>query len=57
MGLGGSGSGRAHSEKPEEAYQAAEKLMPNAKRLDLFSRKTREGWTAFGDEAGTFDDA
>jgi N6-adenosine-specific RNA methylase IME4 len=57
MGLGGPGSGRAHSEKPDEAYMAAESLMPNAKRLDLFSRKTRDGWTAFGDEAGKFDDA
>lgn len=57
MGVGGPGSGRAHSEKPEEAYAAAEKLMPNARRLDLFSRKTRPGWTAFGDEAGKFDAA
>ena len=57
MGVGGPGSGRAHSEKPEEGYRAAEALMPNARRLDLFSRKTRPGWTAFGDEAGKFDAA
>ena len=57
MGLGGPGSGHAHSEKPEEGYRAAEALMPNARRLDLFSRKTRPGWTAFGDEAGKFDAA
>ena len=31
--------------------------MANARRLDLFSRKTRPGWTAFGDEAGKFDAA
>jgi N6-adenosine-specific RNA methylase IME4 len=31
--------------------------MPDARRLDLFSRKTRPGWTAFGDEAGKFDAA
>lgn len=44
---------REHSQKPEEAYAAAEKLMPDARRLDLFSRTDRPGWTAWGDQAGT----
>lgn len=48
---------REHSRKPEEAYAAAERLMPNANRLDLFSRTTRKGWTAWGDEAGKFGEA
>lgn len=48
---------REHSRKPEEAYAAAERLMPNANRLDLFSRTTRNGWTAWGDEAGKFGEA
>lgn len=46
---------REHSRKPEEAYAAAEALMPGAQRLDLFSRATRPGWTSWGDEAGKFD--
>ncbi|MBO6755708.1 MAG: DNA methyltransferase [Roseibium sp.] len=47
---------REHSRKPDEAYQEAERLMPAAeRRLDLFSRETRPGWEAFGDEAGKFD--
>ncbi|WP_245506236.1 MT-A70 family methyltransferase [Rhizobium ruizarguesonis] len=48
---------RDHSRKPEEAYAAAERLMPNARRLDLFSRTDRKGWTAWGDEAGKFGEA
>jgi len=48
---------REHSRKPDEAYQAAEALMPGARRLDLFSRESRPGWDAWGAEAGKFDPA
>jgi N6-adenosine-specific RNA methylase IME4 len=48
---------REHSRKPEEAYSAAERLMPRANRLDLFSRTDRAGWTTWGDEAGLFGEA
>lgn len=47
---------REHSRKPEEAFAAAEKLMPNARRLELFSRTNRPGWDHFGDEAGKFNE-
>ncbi|MCJ2129203.1 MT-A70 family methyltransferase [Methylobacterium sp. E-045] len=47
---------REHSRKPDEAYDAAEALMPSAiRRADLFSRESRPGWTAWGNEAGHFD--
>lgn len=46
---------REHSRKPEEAYAAAEALMPDAKRIDLYSRQTRSGWDSWGDEAYKFD--
>ncbi len=47
---------REHSRKPDEAYEEAERLMPNAfRRADLFSREDRPGWTSFGDEAGKFN--
>lgn len=49
------GTIREHSRKPEEAYDAAERLMPNVHRLDLFSRETRPGWVGWGREAGKFD--
>ena len=51
------GLAREHSRKPDEAYVAAERLMPEAQRLDLFSRQARPGWVAWGDEAGKFGDA
>lgn len=51
------GLAREHSRKPEEAYRAAEQLMPRARRLELFSRTDRPGWDHFGDEAGKFNGA
>lgn len=46
---------REHSAKPEAAYRAAEDLMPEARRLELFSRRSRKGWAAWGAEAGKLD--
>jgi N6-adenosine-specific RNA methylase IME4 len=46
---------RQHSRKPEEAYAAAEALMPDVQRLELFSRASRAGWSVWGNEAGKFD--
>lgn len=54
---GFTGLARRHSEKPDEAYRAAEQLMPKARRLELFSRTNRPGWDHFGDEAGKFGEA
>jgi len=30
--------------------------MPDAKRLELFSRQTREGWDTWGHQAEKFDE-
>lgn len=35
----------------------AEALIPDARRLELFSRQSRRGWQAFGNEATKFDEA
>jgi N6-adenosine-specific RNA methylase IME4 len=45
---------REHSRKPEQAYHACEALMPEVRKLDLFSRTDRDGWTAWGKETGKF---
>lgn len=46
---------RRHSEKPDEIFDIAERMHPRAiRRLDLFSRTDRPGWTSWGDEAGKF---
>jgi N6-adenosine-specific RNA methylase IME4 len=50
------GPRREHSRKPEEAFQAAVQLMPKARRIELFSRQSREGWVTWGDEANKFDE-
>lgn len=51
------GLAREHSRKPDEVYAEAERLMPEAQRLDLFSRQVRKGWTAWGDETAKFEGA
>ncbi|MEP1093174.1 MAG: MT-A70 family methyltransferase [Rhizobiaceae bacterium] len=51
------GPRREHSRKPEEAYVAAENLIPDAKRIELFSRTPRAGWDTWGDEAEKFQAA
>ena len=41
---------REHSRKPDEQYVKIEKLYPNANYLELFARRNRKGWSAFGNE-------
>jgi N6-adenosine-specific RNA methylase IME4 len=38
-----------HSEKPVVFYEIIERMYPDAKKLELFCRKPREGWAAWGD--------
>ena len=47
---------REHSRKPDEAFTAAEALMPEARRLELFSRQARPGWTVWGNETEKFEE-
>ena len=37
-----------HSAKPDEFYDMVKKL--GSKRVDIFARKTRDGWDVYGDE-------
>jgi len=41
-----------HSEKPDSVYELIEGLFPDATKCELFARSQREGWTAWGNEAG-----
>lgn len=41
----------AHSVKPETFYELIERMYPAAKRIELFSRRARSGWSAWGNEA------
>lgn len=51
------GRAREHSRKPDEAITAIENLVPNARRIELFSREARPGWDAWGNETGKFGGA
>jgi len=51
------GLAREHSRKPDEAFTAAEKLVPNVRRLELFSRQERLGWDVWGNETAKFQGA
>jgi len=41
---------REHSRKPDEVYEIIEKMYPQSKRMEMFARNKREGWTAWGNE-------
>ena len=45
---------REHSRKPDEAFAAAEALIPGAQRIELFSRERRAGWDTWGDQTERF---
>ncbi len=49
---------REHSRKPDEIYALIDQFFDKklaAKRIELFSRTTHEGWTSWGNEVGKFD--
>ncbi len=39
-----------HSRKPDEALHRLEALWPDARRLELFARRRRPGWDAWGNQ-------
>lgn len=46
---------REHSRKPEIAYRLIEQLYPDARRFDVFSRQSRQGWDQYGDQPDLFN--
>jgi N6-adenosine-specific RNA methylase IME4 len=40
----------AHSEKPEEVARRVDLLYPDARKIELFARRERPGWTCIGSE-------
>lgn len=51
------GLAREHSRKPDRFYDLVADATPGALRCELFSRMGHLGFTAWGDEAGKFDEA
>jgi len=50
------GIAREHSRKPDEFYAICDRVMPHARRADIFARESRAGWHSFGNEATKFDE-
>jgi N6-adenosine-specific RNA methylase IME4 len=44
-----------HSRKPDEQYDIIRRCSPGP-YLELFARKTVDGWTSWGDQAETYED-
>lgn len=44
------GSNDEHSRKPDVVYEIIEAMYPHGKKLEMFARRRREGWEAFGNE-------
>lgn len=41
---------RQHSRKPDEQYGKINRMYPDVPKLELFARRRRDGWDAFGNE-------
>jgi len=39
-----------HSQKPPEFYSIIEKMYPDMKKIELFARNNRHGWSSWGNE-------
>ncbi|MBP1845908.1 N6-adenosine-specific RNA methylase IME4 [Rhizobium petrolearium] len=50
------GIAREHSRKPVEFYDICDRVMPHARRADVFARESRAGWHSFGNEVTKFDE-
>lgn len=46
---------REHSRKPEDLREQIEVAYPDSRKVELFARETRNGWTSWGNEVGKFD--
>lgn len=43
---------REHSQKPDEVYALIERMYPGLRYLEMFARRPRKGWRAWGNDAG-----
>lgn len=46
---------REHSRKPEWPQEIVQGRFPEMRKLELFARRYRAGWTVHGDHVGMFD--
>lgn len=41
----------AHSAKPEVVYELIDRMYPFSRKVELFARRSRDGWAAWGNQA------
>src|SRR5712671_6199949 len=41
-----------HSVKPAEVYNIVERMYPHLLKIELFARRRRPGWAAWGNDSG-----
>ncbi|WP_273280918.1 MT-A70 family methyltransferase [Pseudooceanicola atlanticus] len=51
------GDQREHSRKPDSLQQRIDAVWPNAKKLEMFARRQRAGWTVWGNDTERFEAA
>lgn len=46
---------RQHSRKPEYVQDMLDAMYPDASKMEMFARRSREGWDVWGNETDKFD--
>lgn len=46
---------REHSRKPEWPQEVVDRRLPSARKLELFARRPRAGWSVWGNQTELFD--
>jgi N6-adenosine-specific RNA methylase IME4 len=49
------GAQREHSRKPEWPQEVVDRRLPGARKLELFARRPRAGWSVWGNQTELFD--
>lgn len=49
------GQQREHSRKPDRLHDMINAAWPDARKLELFARESRDGWATWGNQAEKFD--
>lgn len=47
---------REHSRKPESLQDQIDEIWPDARKLEMFARRSRPGWESWGNEPAKFDE-
>lgn len=49
------GAQREHSRKPESLQDRIDEVWPDAQKLEMFARRSRPGWTTWGNQTEKFN--